>query len=112
VNRKYRPEQQVVVGVVMHQPREVVWVARSAVGSTLPLVVVFPEASLMANVSCWVTGVLSEVSDHREVASVARSAEGSALHQVAGSREVMVMVVPLLLWVLEELVYFWRPNEI
>ena len=111
VNRKYRPEQQVVVGVVMHQPREVVWVARSAVGSALPLMVVFPEASLTANVSCWVTGVLSEVSDPRVVASVARSAEDSALHQAAVSREAVAMVAPRLPWALEELVSFWHPNE-
>jgi hypothetical protein len=50
--RKYRPVHQAVVGVVKHQPRAVASVAHFSLDSFLPLVVVFPEALLMANVSC------------------------------------------------------------
>jgi hypothetical protein len=59
--RKYRPVHQAVVGVVKHQPRAVASVAHFSLDSFLPLVVVFPEALLMANVSCWVTGVRAQV---------------------------------------------------
>ena len=59
--RKYRPVHQAVVGVVMNRVRAVASVAHFSLDSFLPLVVVFPEALLMANVSCWVTGVRAQV---------------------------------------------------
>ena len=73
--RKYRPVHQAVVGVAKHQVRAVASVAHFSLDSFLPLVVVFPEALLMANVSCWVTGVRAQViadpTNRVAVASVA-----------------------------------------